>query len=248
MRRYDEAERDFDQTISLAPQIPWGYIVKAHVLLARDGNVGAAKRVMSEMSRRVNMADVAESHVTQVPDYFAVLRTCPETFTEAFDAFESGPMERFRRIQPAAIATTHLSRAEVYEAKGDRRSAIARYDSARVYYERIIRSNPESAYICFYHMALGLAYAGIGRKEEAIREGEDAVRMMPISKDALVGAELVGFLPEIYVMCGEYEAAIDRIETALSVPSVVSAGALRVDPKWDPLRSNPRFRRLVEGK
>jgi serine/threonine-protein kinase len=157
-------------------------------------------------------------------------------------------MERFRRIQPAAIATTHLSRAEVYEAKGDRRSAIARYDSARVYYERIIRSNPESAYICFYHMALGLAYAGIGRKEEAIREGEDAVRMMPISKDALVGAELVGFLPEIYVMCGEYEAAIDRIETALSVPSVVSAGALRVDPKWDPLRSNPRFRRLVEGK
>jgi TolB-like protein/tRNA A-37 threonylcarbamoyl transferase component Bud32 len=248
MRRYDEAERDFDQTISLAPQIPYGYIEKAHILLARDGEVDAAKQVISEMSRRVNMADVAESQVIQVPDYFALLRTCPETFTEAFDAFESGPMERFRRIQPAAIATTHLSRAEVYEAKGDRRSAIARYDSARVYYERIIRSNPESAYICFYHMALGLAYAGLGRKEEAIREGEEAVRMMPISKDALVGAELVGFLPEIYVMCGEYEAAIDQIETALSVPSLVSAGVLRVDPKWDPIRSNPRFRRLAEGK
>ncbi len=248
MRRYDEAERDFDQTISLAPQIPYGYIEKAHVLLARDGDVGAAKRVMFEMSRRVNIADVAESQVTQVPDHFTELRTCPETFTEAFDAFESGPMERFRRIQPAAIATTHLSRAEVYEAKGDRRSAIARYDSARVYYERIIRSNPESAYICFYHVALGLAYAGLGRKEEAIREGEEAVRMMPISKDALVGAELVGFLPEIYVMCGEYEAAIDRIETALSAPSFVSAGVLRVDPIWNPLRSNPRFQRLVEGK
>jgi len=63
-----------------------------------------------------------------------------------------------------------------------------------------------------------------------------------------VGAELVGFLPEIYVMCGEYEAAIDQIETALSVPSFVSAGLLRIDPIWDPLRSNPRFRRLVEGK
>ena len=248
MRRYEEAEWDFDQTISLAPQIPYGYIGKARVLLARDGDVDAAKQVMSEMSRRVNIADVAESQVTQVPDYFTELRTCPETFTEAFDAFESGPMERFRRIQPAAIATTHLSRAEVYEAKGDRRSAIARYDSARVYYERIIRSNPESAYICFYHVALGLAYAGLGRKEEAIREGEEAVRMMPISKDAVVGAELVGFLPEIYVMCGEYEAAIDQIETALSVPSFVSAGLLRIDPIWDPLRSNPRFRRLVEGK
>jgi serine/threonine-protein kinase len=248
MRHFDDAERDFDQTISLAPQIPYGYIGKARVLLARDGDVDAAKQVMSEMSRRVNIADVAESQVTQVPDYFTELRTCPETFTEAFDAFESGPMERFRRIQPAAIATTHLSRAEVYEAKGDRRSASARYDSARVYYERIVRSNPQSAYICFYHVALGLAYAGLGRKEEAIREGEEAVRMMPISRDALVGAELVGFLPEIYVMCGQYEAAIDRIETALSVPSFVSAGVLRVDPIWDPIRTNPRFRRLVEGK
>jgi len=248
MRRYEEAEWDFDQTISLAPQIPYGYIGKARVLLARDGDVDAAKQVMSEMSRRVNIADVAESQVTQVPDYFAEFRTCPETFTEAFDAFESGPMERFRRIQPAAIATTHLARAEVYEAKGDRRSAIARYDSARVYYERIIRSNPESAYICFYHVALGLAYAGLGRKEEAIREGEEAVRMMPISKDALVGAELVGFLPEIYVMCGEYEAAIDQIETALSVPSFASSGLLRADPIWDPIRSNPRFRRLAEGR
>jgi TolB-like protein/tRNA A-37 threonylcarbamoyl transferase component Bud32 len=248
MRHFDDAERDFDQTISLAPQIPYGYIEKAHVLLARDGDVDAAKRVMSQMSRRVNIADVAESQVTQVPDHFAELRTCPETFTEAFDAFESGPMERFRRIQPAAIAMTHLSRAEIYEAKGDRRSASARYDSARVYYERIIRSNPQSAYICFYHVALGLAYAGLGRKEEAIREGEEAVRMVPISRDALVGAELVGFLPEIYVMCGEYEAAIDQIETALSVPSFVSAGVLRVDPIWDPLRTNPRFRRLAEGK
>jgi eukaryotic-like serine/threonine-protein kinase len=248
MRHFDDAERDFDQTISLAPQIPSGYIGKARVLLARDGNVDAAKQVMSEMSRRVNIADVAESQVTQVPDYFTELRTYPETFTEAFDAFESGPMERFRRIQPAAIATTHLSRAEVYEAKGDRRSASARYDSARVYYERIIRSNPQSAYICFYHVALGLAYAGLGRKEEAIREGKEAVRMVPISRDALVGAELVGFLPEIYVRCGQYEAAIDQIETALSVPSLLSAGLLRVDPIWDPIRTNPRFRRLAEGR
>jgi hypothetical protein len=95
---------------------------------------------------------------------------------------------------------------------------------------------------------LGLAYAGLGRKDDGIREGEEAVRMMPIPKDALVGAILVKYLAEIYVMCGEHEAAIDQIETALSAPSFLSAGLLRADPIWDPIRSNPRFRRLVGGK
>ena len=248
LRRFDDAERDYDQTIRLAPQIAWGYIGKATILLARDGDVDAAEQIMSEMSRRASAADIASLHVAGMTGYFTHFRVFPEIYTEVFDAFESGPIERFRRMQPAAIALTHLSRAVVYEAKDDRRSASARYDSARVCYERIIRSNPESAYISFYHSALGLAYAGLGRKKDAIREGEEAVRMMPISKDVLDGAELVKFLAEIYMMCGEYEAAIDKNEIALSVPSLLSAGLLRVDPIWDPIRSNPRFRRLAEGK
>jgi len=248
LRRYDDAERDFDQTIRLAPQIAYGYIGKVQILLARDGDVAAAKRIMSEMSRRANADDIANAHVTGMPGYFAHLRLYPEIYTEVFNAFESGPIERFRLMQPGVIALTHLSRAMLYEAKDDRRSASARYDSTRVCYERIIRSNPESAYISFYHSALGFAYAGLGRKEEAIREGEEAVRMMPISRDAVDGAEVVKFLAEIYMMCGKYEAAIDKNENALSVPSFLSAGILRVDPIWDPIRSNPRFRRLAEGK
>ena len=246
MRRFDDAERDFSQTILLAPQIAYGYIGKAHVLLARDGDVDGAKQIMLEMSRRANAADIAEAFVTGISFDFAQLRVFPETYTEVFDAFESGPVERFRRTQPAAIAMTHLARAMVYEAMDDRRSASARCDSAGVYYERIIGSNPQSAYICLYHAALGHAYAGLGRKEDAIREGEEAVRMLPISRDALVGGALVELLAEIYVMCGEYDAAIDKIEAALSVPSTLSSGLLRADPIWNPVRTNPRFRRLAE--
>jgi serine/threonine-protein kinase len=174
-------------------------------------------------------------------------RLFPETFTHAFDAFESGPVERYRRVQPATIATAHLARAVIYGAIGDGRAASARYDSARVSFERIIGSNPQSAYVSVYHSNLGRAYAGLGRCQEAVREAEEAVGMMPISRDAVVGHERLMDLAEIYVMCREYEKAIDQLETLLSVPSVMSVGLLRVDPIWDPIRSNPRFQRLLEG-
>jgi serine/threonine-protein kinase len=72
--------------------------------------------------------------------------------------------------------------------------------------------------------------------------------MIPLSKDAVVGEQLRRSLAEIYLMCGEHEAAIDQIETLLSLPgSYLSIGILRIDPLWDPIRSNPRFRRLAEG-
>jgi hypothetical protein len=40
---------------------------------------------------------------------------------------------------------------------------------------------------------------------------------------------------------------IEKLETLLSVPGYMSAAMLRIDPLWDPIRSNPRFKRLVEG-
>jgi len=248
LRRFDEAEQNNNQAISLAPQSPVGYLGKALVLVARNGDVKAAKQVMSEMSRRASLADAAEVELGQGIMWTAEYRLFPETFTEAFDAFESGPIDRYRRVQPATIATAHLARAIVYQAMGDGQSAIARYDSARVSSERIIRSSSQSAYVSVYHSNLGRAYAGLGRCEEGIREGEEAVRMMPISRDAVVGYERLMDLAEIYMMCGEYEKAIDQIEVLLSVPSAMSAGILRVDPIWEPIRTNPRFRRLAEGK
>lgn len=68
---------------------------------------------------------------------------------------------------------------------------------------------------------------------------------MPISKDAVVGPYLVGFLAEIQVRCGNYESAIDRIESLFLVPSDMSAALLRADPIWGPIRDHPRFRALL---
>ena len=49
----------------------------------------------------------------------------------------------------------------------------------------------------------------------------------------------------IYTMVGEYDAAIDRLKSLLALPSITTVPMLRIDPTWDPLRSNPHFQALL---
>ncbi|MEK6570496.1 MAG: tetratricopeptide repeat protein, partial [Bacteroidota bacterium] len=132
--------------------------------------------------------------------------------------------------------------AEVYGLMKQRELERAYYDSARVLLERKIFEQPEDAR---FHSALGIAYAGLGRKEEAIREGKRGVELLPISKEAWRGTYRVRDLARIYVMVGEYSAGLDQLEILLSRPSNMSAPWLRIDPTWAPLRNDPRFQKLI---
>ena len=70
---------------------------------------------------------------------------------------------------------------------------------------------------------------------------------MPLSKDTFYGAYYVLQLARIHILVGEPDKALDQLEPLLQIPSYLSPGWLRIDPTFDPLRSNPRFKKLVEG-
>jgi serine/threonine-protein kinase len=53
-------------------------------------------------------------------------------------------------------------------------------------------------------------------------------------------------LAHIYVLLGEYDIAINKLEYLLSIPSYISVPILHLDPRWDPLRQHPKFQRLLE--
>lgn len=69
---------------------------------------------------------------------------------------------------------------------------------------------------------------------------------MPVSRDAFYGLQYVLTLAEIYTVVGEQDAAIEKLDYLLSIPCEVSTGYFRVDPIWDPLRDNPRFKEMME--
>jgi TolB-like protein/Tfp pilus assembly protein PilF len=93
--------------------------------------------------------------------------------------------------------------------------------------------------------ALGMIDAVLGNKEDAIREGRRAVELLPVTKDSIDGAQLVQYMAMIYAWVGEKDLALEQLRIASSIPGYLSYGSLRLDPLWDPLRSEPGFEKIV---
>jgi tetratricopeptide (TPR) repeat protein len=131
----------------------------------------------------------------------------------------------------------------VHSYAGQTELARAAFDSARVILEAAVAERPDHD---VRRRSLGLVYAGLGMKEAAVQEGQMAVDLMPMSKDAYYAPYHLRGLAHIHTLVGNYEAAIDLLDYLLSIPSFVSIPYLRLHPMWDPLRDHPRFQALLE--
>jgi tetratricopeptide (TPR) repeat protein len=135
-----------------------------------------------------------------------------------------------------------LVRAETHALRGNHSLARAYADSARLAYEEQLRATPNDGQ---RHVLRGLMLAYLGRKAEAMEAGERAAALWPISRDANQGAYIQHQVVRIYLLVGEPEKALDRLEPLLKMPYYLSTGWLRVDPTFAPLKGNPRFEPLV---
>jgi serine/threonine protein kinase/tetratricopeptide (TPR) repeat protein len=238
LRRYDEAEGYIDRAISLEPDMPTPYFLKAAIAISRDGDLKMAKQYMEKSVERIPpndlwmMANLFQS---------SIMRICYDSPCDEIDKI-SHKFNAPANSLVSAIFYTARARCSLWR-KNDQEAA-ALLDSARVILERVPQRGVQI--ISFRSIQLGLVYAYLGRKEDAIREGEKAVELLPISKDAFEGPSGMISLAEIYTIVGEYEAAIDQLEVLLSTPCEFSAQEIRLDPIWDPLRDHPRFKRLLD--
>ena len=139
-------------------------------------------------------------------------------------------------------------------ARGDAESARIHFEKVRPAWESAVRDHPEEA---MDHAALGILYSYLGRKEDAIRESRWAVDLCPESTDPVNGALLAGKLALVYARTGEIDQAITLIERLLRTPAAtirpafydggITQAELRLRWQWDPLRSNPRFQKILAG-
>jgi serine/threonine-protein kinase len=125
------------------------------------------------------------------------------------------------------------------------RNARIYFDSAAQVLERRSRARPDDPAL---HSVLGLAYAGLGRRDDAIREGRRAVELRPPSKDTWYGVDMLRNLAVVYATLGEADSAVKQLEVLLSVPSWISVPLLRADPTWDAVRRDPGFQALLKRR
>ena len=233
IRRYPEAEQYLDRAIELAPEWPEPYTDRARLYLSWEGNTHKAERSLLQSLGKTDRL-VLPGRTQRLGEFFIPRDEAYQTALRGLSLSAVG----------SDTAAYFLFKAEFYRQNHEPRLERAYSDSARAVLEADIKKRPEDA---GFRAALGLAYAGLNRKADAIREARRSLELLPLSKDAYFGAARVVNLAHVYALVGESEAAIEQLKLLLSIPSEISIPLLRVDPNWDSLRGDPRFQRLLAG-
>jgi TolB-like protein/class 3 adenylate cyclase/Tfp pilus assembly protein PilF len=235
LRRFPDMARLLDRTLAVTPGDAATRLTRALIDLESRADVQSGYTT----GRHVVNEDPAV--VDSIAEQWFYLALCRRDAAEMAHALASLPPEGiipFNVRMPRSFCEGLAMRTQ-----GDAAAAEKAFTAAHVEMEKIVSEQPDYAEaLC----VLGMADAALGHKEDAIHEGRRAVELMPVTKDAVTGSELLRNLAIIYAWTGEKELALKQLEDLLPGYCPISYGQLRLHPWWDPLRDDPRFQKVVE--
>jgi serine/threonine-protein kinase len=234
---YPEAIHYHDIAIMLRPDWVRPYYHKSRYCVKWNGDTREARKIIKKAEQIIT----STVEITQLRHMMIRLAIYDGNYEEALKYLTSEKSEVYQ--DQLYFIPWYQYFAKLYGLKDNPVLEYAYYDSARIMLEDMLTMASDDPRL---YSSLGITYAGLGFKKEAIEAGEKAVKLLPISKDALTGTTRVENLAQIYVMVGEYEEALKRIDTLLSIPSALSTQILQLDPVWKPLKDNPKFIKLLE--
>jgi serine/threonine-protein kinase len=232
LHRYSEAAAAADRGLAIAPDNVPLIQTRAMVPLAQ-GDLAGARAVTHGVPSSTDTAAMV-AYFGRDPSSYWVLDDAQQRLLLTLPVSAFGDRSNWATV-----------RAETFAVRGDQFHARAYADSARQVLEPALRATPEGAQV---HAAYGLVLAYLGRKADAIREGERATAIAPIAKNGYTGPYYEQQLARTYVLVGEQDKAIDALTQLLKVPYWATPAALRIDPSFAPLRNNPKFQALVAAK
>jgi TolB-like protein/Tfp pilus assembly protein PilF len=233
MRRFQEAERYFRLAATLAPESSSTYRELLKVRMAARGDTVAGREYLESLP----------------PDL-------PERVRESLEAelaYYRGDFQRARLggDPQGTGARRHERLALIYHLMGREDLRDLHADSLHLVSMAVLeaaRANPgpvQAGLMARAHAKLGIAYALLGEEISAWVEGSSAVSLVPLSADAYEGADHMRDLAVVYTLIGEFDLAVQQLETTLSVPSSLNRLDLLLDPVFEPLRSQSGFEALV---
>jgi len=227
---FENADRLYDRAIEAAPNSVSFRTGKA--MLAAD-----LKGDLSEIDTQLaKMPDAdSDSEAALGRTYLLMLQ---RKYLEALSVLKRSPGDAHSDAKPREYLE-----GVFYTFLNDKEQAHSAFRRARPILEKAIQESSQDA---SRHATLGIVLAGLGEKAAAIGEGKRAVALLPESQDALDGPKMTVALAQIYAWTGENDAALKLLERSLITPAGLTVSSLKLNPIWDPLRSDARFQALVD--
>jgi tetratricopeptide (TPR) repeat protein len=230
--RYTDEARTYDRALTIVPADPQSRILRARVALDWRADIKPFQATLATL--------VAENP-SIAPDVDPpVYAMCERTAAAAARSLTNYPREGV--VNNGVNYPYAYWQGAVALCQGDSAKARTPFTAARMEVEKTVESQPDFAAAL---SLLGIIDAGLKRKEEALREGRRACELLPVSKDAIDGADIAINLAQIYAWSGEKDLAIEQIAAVERVPNALSYGLLKLHPYWDHLRGDPRFEKIV---
>jgi TolB-like protein/Tfp pilus assembly protein PilF len=241
MQRWPEAVRAAARFRAISPDSLVAKIQSAYVAFLGQGETKALRRQLADVPAGMDPDGI----VTSCRWEGAMLE---RDYRGASEILEASPLTAMDYLLGGSTPKSFLEGCTAL-ARGDQAKAEKAFAAAAVDFEKAARASPESA---ASHANLGLCYAFMGRREEAMREGRRATELKPEAKDATDGVLLSCYLALIYARLGEKDLAFPLIERLLKTPGAVDSVCYSITVndltfrwEWDPIRSDPRFQRLI---
>jgi tetratricopeptide (TPR) repeat protein len=214
---------------TLAPDAAWNHLTRAFVIMSDEG---------ANSESRKSLEKIDKDHVWYLwAFYFQLL--FEGNFQDALVLLEQYPdginHKMTRAPQP-------LLSAYIYSQLNQQDKADSAFRKALDIMEEEVQEHQDDHR---YQSALGLAYAGVGNREEAIQAGKLAIEILPLSKDAFYGVSPHLEMALIYDILGESDMALDHLEQVLSIPNYFNVNWLKQDVRYENIRNSSRYDTLI---
>ncbi len=238
LRNFDAANKTIDRGLQINPRGVGLWEIKSKLAIAEKGDLSVSEKAFQAVTS-MPMSNVEKLWIASArAEVFLLERKYKEGLREA----ESLSDDLLAPIPPALCAKYYLI-GFARKALQDETGARAAFLKAKGLLEAQLK---QSADVADMHIQLAKVLAFLGEKDAALTEARRATELLPESKDAFGGPEIAAGAAEVHATLGDNDRAIEILDGLLSRPSAVTVQGLKINPIWDPLRSDPRFQALID--